>query len=61
MNVDDMDDNHVRNAFKMLLRNIQSANTKRPIGNIESNFIEDAIKEIEDDWIEEYNNGLWNT
>lgn len=22
MNVDDMDDNHVRNAFKMLLRNI---------------------------------------
>lgn len=24
MNVDDMDDNHVRNAFKMLLRKIKS-------------------------------------
>ena len=25
MNVDDMDDNHVRNAFKMVLRNIETA------------------------------------
>lgn len=28
MNVDDMDDNHVRNAFKMLLRNIVNAEAK---------------------------------
>ncbi len=28
MNVDDMDDNHVRNAFKMLLRNIERLEQK---------------------------------
>jgi len=28
MNVDDMDDNHVRNAFKMLLRNINALKAK---------------------------------
>ena len=27
MNVDDMDDNHIRNAFKMLLRNIEKLKT----------------------------------
>ena len=29
MNVDDMDDNHVRNAFKMVLRNIKALQEKR--------------------------------
>ena len=28
INVDDMDDNHVRNAFKMLLRNRAQSTTK---------------------------------
>jgi len=28
INVDDMDDNHVRNAFKMLLRNRTQSTTK---------------------------------
>ena len=28
INVDDMDDNHVRNAFKMLLRNINALKAK---------------------------------
>jgi len=45
MNVDDMDDNHVRNAFKMLLRKIQSQ--PRPQfkinGDIANMMIDDAI------------------
>lgn len=47
MNVDDMDDNHVRNAFKMLLRKIQSR--PRPQfkinGDIANMMIDDAIYE----------------
>ena len=49
MNVDDMDDNHVRNAFKMLLRKIQSQpkpHTKFEIhGDIANMMIDDAIYE----------------
>lgn len=49
MNVDDMDDNHVRNAFKMLLRKIQSQPkpyTKFKInGDIANMMIDDAIYE----------------
>ena len=47
MNVDDMGDNHVRNAFKMLLRKIQSR--PRPQfkinGDIANMMIDDAIYE----------------
>ena len=47
INVDDMDDNHVRNAFKMLLRKIQSR--PRPQfkinGDIANMMIDDAIYE----------------
>ena len=47
MNVDDMDDNHVRNAFKMLLRKIQSR--PRPQfkinGDIANMMIDNAIYE----------------
>lgn len=28
MNVDDMDNNHVRNAFKMLIRNVEQLNKR---------------------------------
>ena len=49
MNVDDMDDNHVRNAFKMLLRKIQSQpkpyNKFEIHGDIANMMIDDAIYE----------------
>jgi hypothetical protein len=47
MNVDDMDDNHVRNSFKMLLRKIQSQpRTQFKInGDIANMMIDDAIYE----------------
>ena len=51
MNVDDMDDNHVRNAFKMLLRKID-AMEKKIAKTKEQNFFtlhgEMAIASIED-------------
>ncbi len=47
MNVDDMDDNHVRNAFKMLLRKIKSQPTTqfKINGDIAQMMIDDAIYE----------------
>lgn len=49
MNVDDMDDNHVRNAFKMLLRKIQSQPKPHKNfeihGDIANMMIDDAIYE----------------
>lgn len=49
MNVDDMDDNHVRNAFKMLLRKIQSPPQRKYKfeinGDIANMMIDDAIYE----------------
>lgn len=51
INVDDMDNNHVRNAFKMLLRNLQKLqqNNSKPVtkekftlnGDIAQSFIND--------------------
>ena len=43
INVDDMDDNHVRNAFKMLLRKTQSRPAFELNGDIANMMINDAI------------------
>ena len=57
MDVDDMDDNHVRNAFKMLLRNINKLKAEKPKsspkftlnGDMAQQFI-DTCFEDEDDY-----------
>lgn len=52
LDVDLMSETHLRNVLKMILRNIETPIKKRTqIGNIESNFLEEAYKEYE----EEYN------
>jgi len=64
MDVDDMDDNHVRNAFKMLLRNINKlkAEKQKSVHKITLNGdmaqqFNDTYFEDEDDYrIEE----IWN-
>lgn len=49
IDVDDMSMNHLRNVLKMILRNIESAKSKpKPLGNIESRFLEDQYKEWEE-------------
>jgi len=42
ISIDDMDENHVRNVLKMILRKNP---VKKPIGNIERRFLEDRIAE----------------
>ena len=61
IDVDDMSIDHLRNVLKMILRNIESAKSKpKPLGNIESRFLEDQVQdEYEhqyDEW-EEYEMG----
>lgn len=52
IDVDLMSETHLRNVLKMILRNIETHTKKRTqIGNIESNFLEEAYKE----YAEEYN------
>jgi hypothetical protein len=52
LDVDLMSETHLRNVVKMILRNIEAPIKKRTqIGNIESNFLEEAYKGYE----EEYN------
>ena len=65
IDVDDMSINHLRNVLKMILRNIESAKSKpKPLGNIESRFLEDQVQdEYEhqyDEW-EEYEMGFHGT
>jgi len=60
MNVDDMDDNHVRNAFKMLLRKVNAyiEEQKNPTpleirsqGEIAQMMIDDGMfEEMDEDW-----------
>jgi hypothetical protein len=56
MNVDDMDDNHVRNSFKLLLRNIATLQKQRDAEKL-SKFMEPrgemAIEMIENGMIDE--------
>lgn len=49
IDVDEMDIDHLRNTLKMILRNINKKKV-RPIGNIESNFLEEQYKDWENDF-----------
>ena len=73
INVDDMDNNHVRNAFKMLLRNLQKLQQKQVTkeeftlnGDIAQSFIDDMEDaELEEDlgyrfYDDECHGNQWN-
>lgn len=48
VDVDTMDIDHLRNVLKMIIRNMESQRpVKRSMGNIESKFLEEAIREME--------------
>lgn len=48
VDVDQMDINHLRNVLKMIIRNTESQPpVVKSLGGIESNFLEEAIREIE--------------
>ena len=51
IDVDNMSENHLRNALKMIIRNkqIKAPVAKTRIGNIENNFFEEMYKEYEED------------
>lgn len=50
INVDDMDNNHVRNAFKMLLRNLYKVKKKHfTLNGDMANEFNDKYNEINDD------------
>jgi hypothetical protein len=51
INVDDMDINHLRNTLKLIIRLNQ--NKKHIIDGIMSNFEEDMVNDIEDDYFKE--------
>lgn len=47
VDVDTMDINHLRNVLKMIIRNKENQHpVVKSLGNIESNFLEEAIREI---------------
>jgi len=56
ISVDDMDVQHLRNALKMVIRNIQNRKVKpnKQIGNIESNFLEEQYKDWENDFYDDF-------
>lgn len=48
--VDEMSTDHLRNALKMILRNLDTAKSKpKPMGNIEACFQEEQYKDWEDE------------
>jgi len=50
IDVDEMSTDHLRNALKMILRNLDTAKSKpKPMGNIESCFQEEEYKEWEEE------------
>ena len=52
VDVDEMSTDHLRNALKMILRNLDTAKSKpkpKPMGNIESCFQEEEYKEWEEE------------
>jgi hypothetical protein len=55
IDVDEMSTDHLRNALKMILRNLDTAKSKpkpKPMGNIESCFQEEEYKEWEEEhWV----------
>lgn len=58
ISVDDMDVQHLRNALKMVIRNIQNRKVKpeKQIGNIESSFLEEEYKDWENDFYDDFLN-----
>ena len=67
INVDDMDINHLRNTLKMIItaHGWNSKPQAKPIDGIMSNFEEDMINEIEDDYFDDeeesyYMRDKWN-
>ena len=59
ISVDDMDNNHVRNAFKMLLRNLQKLQQKQVTkeeftlnGDMAQSFNEEQNNSIQNDYYE---------
>lgn len=59
ISVDDMDNNHVRNAFKMLLRNLQKLQQKQVTkeeftlnGDMAQSFNEEQNNSIQNDYFE---------
>ena len=55
IDVDDMSTEHLRNTLKMILRNIENAESKpKPMGNIEACFQEEEIEEEYNELEEEF-------
>ena len=56
IDVDQMNETHLRNALKMVLRNSQrKVAIRKPIGNIEANFFEAQNNEyLEDEFINQF-------
>jgi hypothetical protein len=55
IDVDSMTESHLRNVLKMIIRNAQTpVKQVQKIGNIESNFLEEAIREYEEEYNEFY-------
>ena len=53
MDVDDMDDNHVRNAFKMLLRNINKLKAEKQKSSPKFTLKGDMAQEFNDTYFED--------
>jgi hypothetical protein len=55
MDVDSMTESHLKNVLKMIIRNAQTpVKQVQKIGNIESNFLEESIREYEEEYNEFY-------
>lgn len=53
IDVDEMSTDHLRNALKMILRNLNTAKPKpKPMGNIEACFQEEQYKQWEEEHYE---------
>lgn len=67
VDVDDMSDNHVRNAFKMLLRNIEKYNKVLQIRNREARQLSDSVlmggemaNEFNDNYLSDEDDDRWD-
>lgn len=67
VDVDDMSDNHVRNAFKMLLRNIEKYNKVLQIRNKEARQLSDSVlmggemaNEFNDNYLSDEDDDRWD-
>jgi hypothetical protein len=60
INVDDMDDNHVRNAFKMLLRNLQNTEKKNSKSVMKPTLNGDMAQEFNDSYYSDVDDIQWD-